>query len=197
MQKPVLSCELFTKVKVRTKSPPLETKSHICNTFHADSNESASFRPPRLSSFGAQNYSETVGSGSGLSFAYASSPPRIYASQPVHTQEDELSPPVFSAPPASIPLVASQLDQIASQMESFAVPPTTDDVRRETQMATLGTYTNEQETSFHFGFSQVPGILQSVSREPVDDTVEDNSNSSEQFALHYSQLVDTDAMTQV
>lgn len=148
---------------------------------------------------GPQDYSEVGGSGSGLSFANASSPPRIYASQRVPSQEDELPPPVFSAPPASIPLVASQLEQVASQIESSAVA-VVNDLQRDipgTQMATLGTYSLEQETAFQFGFSQVPGILQSVPKEAVEDTGEDNSNSSEQFALHYSQLIDTDAMTQV
>lgn len=116
-------------------------------------------------------------------------------------QEDELPPPIFSAPPASIPQVASQLDSVAQASESPA-PILAGDAQKvlpEVQMDAIATSTNPDEGQgpFQFGFSQVAGIMQSTSEEIVETEVQEPSDSSEQFGLHYSQLIDADAMTQI
>lgn len=66
-----------------------------------------------------------------------------------------------------------------------------------TRLPTLDSYGESRNLGFQFGFSQMPGILPATSTEAADASMEDNSSSSEQFALNFSQLVETDAMTQI
>lgn len=167
-----------------------------------DSNESASFRAPRLQplEFSASSNDASKPVNTTLSSAQASSPPFVEASHDSHAQEDELPPPIFSAPPASIPQVASQLESGSQPTESpsLKLPEDTHNAVPDdlTTLAT-DTGTGTQNGFFQFGFSQVAGILESTSNEIADTGMQDRSDSSEQFALHYSQLIDTDAMTQI
>lgn len=63
--------------------------------------------------------------------------------------------------------------------------------------ASAGAAQLDPDPLFHFGFSQLPGILQASTGEEADTLMTAANDSDEQFALNFSQLVDTQAMTQI
>lgn len=65
------------------------------------------------------------------------------------------------------------------------------------QKATAGTAQLDPDPLFHFGFSQMPGVFQASTGEEADTSMTAANDSDEQFALNFSQLVDTQAMTQI
>lgn len=191
-----------------------------------DSNESASFRAPRLDFTGVHESNATNSNASGLSFIQGSSPPELYGSQSRNLQEDELPPPVLSAPPASIHSVvdrmaeeaqsqaalgerrleealqeAEQAEQLASaQTEDNAnasIPSNLPNSPRRPQVAVLQAYPEGGDSLFQFGFSQVPALLQTNSLNVVGTSEQEASNTNVQFALNFSQVVDSQAMTQI
>lgn len=61
--------------------------------------------------------------------------------------------------------------------------------------AIIGTYVQQDDGPFKLGISQMPGFNPTYS-ETADTSMDENSNTSQQFALHCSQLLGTDVMTQ-
>lgn len=194
------------KVKVRTRlrgAYYAQLLSFPCNLHRADSNGSASYRPPRFDSLGVEGLNESKVNGSGTSFANTSSPVRAEALKAQEPQrlDDELPPPTLSAPPASIPFVASQNEPVITVSAGSATDAETsgkiDNDSAGSNMAVFGTVPEEKNPLFQFGFSQMPGVLQSSTGEAGDTSMSQANNSDEQqFALNFSQMVDTQAMTQ-
>lgn len=65
------------------------------------------------------------------------------------------------------------------------------------QVAAAGTAQEDPDSLFHFGFSQMPGLIQGLSEEVRDTSMASANSSDEHFALNFSQVIDTQAMTQI
>jgi hypothetical protein len=142
-----------------------------------DSNESASYRPPRFDTnenMASQSHaSRSVGvDSSALSSLHASSPPDKSIEAELHAStryDDELAPPILSAPPASIPLAHSQDPRLTSPdpvnplaQSGDGIPADREQASIISQIAAVGTQIDERDGAFMMHFSQMPGISENI-----------------------------------